>query len=236
MTNSPSPFEKRSKGHWVQTERKAHEAWAALIRKSPMAAQIMHVLTSQVGEGNAVILSQKNLSRLVRGSERGVRDAIKLLCKDNWIETRQVGGRGTVNAYIINDRVAWTGKREGIRYSLFSANVIVSDDEQPDADSLGSQEPLRRLPTIGENQLPSGPGLPPPSQPFFGDFEPSLPASGPHADDPLVRVVKQRHYHLPDDFPEPSSTSSLDPADYALGVTVEYELVPLSEASGRERA
>ena len=61
---------------------------------------------------------------------------------------RQIGGRGTVNAHVINDRVAWSGKRDGIRYSLFSANVIISDDEQPDADEIGKQSPLRRLPMI----------------------------------------------------------------------------------------
>lgn len=236
MRNSSQPFDKRQKGHWVQTERKAHEAWAALIRKSPLAAQIMHVLTSQVGEGNAVVLSQKNLARLVHGSERGVRNAVKLLCNDNWIETRQVGGRGTVNAYVINDRVAWTGKRDGIRYSLFSANVIVSDDEQPDTENLGTQEPLRRLPVVGENQLPSGPGLPPPSQPFLDDLEPSLPSSGLEDKEPQVRVVKNRHFNLPPHAFEHSGEPGYDPADYATGVMVEYEMVPLSQAKGRERA
>lgn len=52
-------FEKKPPGNWVQTERKAHEAWAALIRKSPMAAQVMHYLTSRIGEHNAVVISQK---------------------------------------------------------------------------------------------------------------------------------------------------------------------------------
>lgn len=167
------------KGQWVQTERKAHEAWAGLIRKSPLAAQIMHVLTARIGDQNAVVISQKNIARLVGGSERGVRDALKLLSKDNWLEVRQIGGRGTVNAHVINDRVAWSGKRDGIRYSLFSAAVILSDDEQPDADQLDTLEPLRRMPTAlpGERQMPSGDGLPPISQPFFDGMEPDLPAT-----------------------------------------------------------
>lgn len=179
-----SPLDRRTKGQWVQTERKAHEAWAALIRKSPLAAQIMHVLTARVGENNAVVISQKNLARLVQGSERGVRDAIRLLCADRWLEIRQIGGRGTVNAHVINDRVAWSGARDGIRYSLFSATVIASSDEQPDAAELVHQEPLRRLPGLfrDEQQLPSGDGLPPPSQPSFPGMEPDLPATT-HSDD-----------------------------------------------------
>lgn len=125
-----------------------------------------------------MVISQKNLARLVKGSERGVRNALQLLCDDHWIEIRQIGGRGTVNAHVINDRVAWSGKRDGIRYSLFSANVVLSDDEQPDVSEIGTQSPLRRLPMIGENQLPAGPGLPPPSQPFLDDLAPELPAAG----------------------------------------------------------
>lgn len=237
MSKPSSPFDRKTKGQWVQTERKAHEAWAALIRKSPMAAQIMHLFTAQVGEGNAVLMSQKNLARLVKGSERGVRDALRLLSNDHWIEIRQVGGRGTVNAYIINDRVAWTGKRDGIRYSLFSANVVVSDDEQPDAENLGRQDPLRRLPMVGENQLPTGPGLPPPSQPFLSDMEPDLPKSGADdGDERLVRVVKERHYDLREDAYKHKDEPGFNVEDYALGVTVTYEMVPLSEAKGRERA
>ncbi|MEE4209094.1 MAG: hypothetical protein V2I43_07505, partial [Parvularcula sp.] len=94
--------DRKSRGRWVQTERAAHEAWAALIRKSPLAAQVMHILTSQVGEHNAVVISQKVLADLVNASERGVRNALSLLKEDHWIEARQIGARGTVNAYIIN--------------------------------------------------------------------------------------------------------------------------------------
>ncbi|KJZ31267.1 replication protein [Paracoccus sp. S4493] len=165
-------------GSWVQTERAAHEAWAALITRSPVAARAMHVLTSRVGEHNAVILSQEALSNLVGCSERRLRDAVKLLAAENWIEIRRIGGRGTVNAYVINDRVAWAGARDGRRYSLFSATVIAVDDEQPDANELGQQAPLRQLPTMypGEGQLPSGEGLDPPSQPSLGGLETDLPA------------------------------------------------------------
>lgn len=226
-------FERKAKGQWVQTERKAHEAWAALIRKSPMAAQVMHILTSQIGEHNAVVISQKNLARLVQGSERGVRDALTLLKEDNWIEVRQIGGRGTVNAHIVNDRVAWSGKRDGIRYSLFSANVILSDDEQPDIEQLDKQKPLRRLPMIGEHQIPNGPGLAPPSQPDLPTMEASLPATGETEE--FVRVVKNRHFQLPPEAFEKSKEPDWDPAKYATGVVVEYEMVPVADADGRER-
>ena len=173
--------EKQSAKQWVQTERAAHEAWASLIERAPKAAQLMHILTARVGEHNAVVVSQKTLSALMKCSRRTVQRAVDVLIADRWIEVRQIGENGTVNAHIINDRVAWSGKRDGIRYSLFSAAVIVSEEEQPDRDQIGQHEPLRRLPSLfrDERQLPSGAGLPPPSQPFFDGMEPDIPTKAP---------------------------------------------------------
>ncbi|MFZ3584998.1 helix-turn-helix domain-containing protein [Loktanella sp. DJP18] len=171
--------ERKNRGQWVQTERAAHEAWALLTRKSALAAQIMHLLVARVGDHNAVVISQGTLANLTGASRRGVQKALKVLTDNRWIELRQIGDRGTINAHVINDRVAWSGKRDGIRYSLFSAIVVLSEDEQPDRDQLGQQEPLRRVPRLlqGEQQLPTGPGLPPPSEPTLPGMEPDLPAA-----------------------------------------------------------
>ena len=171
------PSKTSSSGNWVQTERAAHEAWAALMRKSPRAAELMHLLVARVGKHNAVVISQDTLAKLMGKSKRTVIRAVIDLAEANWVEVRQVGKSGTTNAYIINDRVAWTGKRDGIRYSLFSAAVVLSEDEQPDRHELGQQEPLRPLPKLygGEQQLPTGDGLPPPSEPSLPSMEPSLP-------------------------------------------------------------
>lgn len=177
--------EKASKGRWVQTERAAHEAWAGLMRDNPSAAMLMHLLVARIGQHNAVVISQKTLGELMGKSRDTVKRALATLRDRNWIEVRQIGQSGTVNAYIINDRVAWTGKRDGIRYSLFSAAVVLSDEEQPDRDQIGQQEPLRRVPSLlrDEQQLPSGDGLPPPSEPTFPGMEPDLPATEVGEDD-----------------------------------------------------
>jgi len=171
-------------GSWVQTERKTHEQWAALMRRSPRAAELMHLLVARVGPHNAVVASQKTLAKLMQRHVNTVAAAIKDLHAGNWIEVRQVGDRGTVNAYIINDRVAWSGPRDGLRYSLFSAAVVVSDEEQPDRAELGLQTPLKQLPRMfpGERQLPSGPGEEPPSQPCLDGLEPDLPARSGHSE------------------------------------------------------
>jgi len=172
--------EKTPRGTWLQTERAAHEAWGALIDKSPKAAKLMHLLTARIGENNAVVVSIPNLTRMMGCSRPTVLRALKVLRDDRWVEVRQIGGSGTTNAYVINNRVAWHGSRDGIRYGLFSATVIVSEDEQPDRSVLGKQDRLRDIPALhhGEYQLPSGEGLPPPSEPALPGMEPDIPATG----------------------------------------------------------
>jgi len=176
MAELPSPPSPR--GTWVQTDRAAHEAWAYLIERSPQAAKIMHLLTARMGDHNAVVISQDTLADLARISKRTVQRALVVLAEECWIEVRQIGPQGGVNAYVINDRVAWTGSRDGIRYSLFSAAVVLSDKEQPDRNRLEGQPKLRQLPRVypGERQLPAGDGLPPPSEPALPGLEPELPS------------------------------------------------------------
>ncbi|WP_412057925.1 hypothetical protein [Bartonella sp. DGB2] len=145
----------------------------------------MHVLVSQVGDHNAVVASYPTLAKLMGVSVITIRRSIEVLKNGNWIEVRRIGGSGTANAYIVNDRVAWTDARDNLPYSLFSAKVIASSEEQPDKDMLGKQEPLRWLPKIGEIQNPTGDGLPPPSQPHLPSMEPDLPAASNLLDDRL---------------------------------------------------
>jgi hypothetical protein len=165
-------------GSWVQTERKTHEAWIALMRKSPVAAEILHLLVSRIGDRNAVVMAQSTMAKLLNRHRTTINRGLQLLAADRWIEIRQIGETKSVNAYIVNSRVAWQGSREGLRYALFSAVVVVSEEDQPDKDQLGQQEQLRPLPRLlpGEEQMPAGPGLPPPTEPPLIDVD--LPVAG----------------------------------------------------------
>jgi hypothetical protein len=156
----------RPAGTWVQTERSAHERWAKMAVTQPRASALLHVILAQMGRHNALVASQKTLAALANCSVSTLKRSLEALRDGNWIEIRQIGPSGTASAYIVNDRVAWSGNREGIRYSLFSAAIVVSDNEQPDRDKLGALPPLQHIPSLtpGEQQLPTGPGLPPPSE------------------------------------------------------------------------
>jgi len=165
-------------GAWVQTDREAHERWAQLAVRNPKASALLHILAARVGDHNAVVASQGTLAKIMGCSAATIKRALAELRAGNWIEVRQVGPTGSVNAYVVNDRVVWSGPREGLRFSLFTANVILTDEEQPDRASLGNQDPLMKLPRMfpGEQQLPAGPGLPPPSEPALPGLEADLPA------------------------------------------------------------
>lgn len=165
---------KNRPGTWVQTERKAHEAWANLIAQKPRAAMLLHHLVAQMGHQNAVVVSQKTLAKLMGIHERTVRRAVADLVEDRWIAVIRIGS-GKEAAYVVNDRVAWGQRRDQLCLSVFSATVVADLGDQDEA-LLGHGE-LRRIPTLypGERQLPSGPGEEPPSQPIIDGLEPDLP-------------------------------------------------------------
>lgn len=167
---------KNKPGQWVQTERKAHEAWAGLIARKPRAAELLHHLVAQMGHQNAVVVPQKVLAKLMGRSIDTVQRALRDLEAERWIQVVKMNGPGTVAAYVVNDRVAWGQPRDQLRLSVFSATVVADAADQ-DPLTLEHSE-LRRIPTLypGERQLPSGPGAEPPSQPTLDGMEPDLPA------------------------------------------------------------
>jgi len=162
-------------GQWVQTERKAHEAWANLTMRKPRAGILLHHLVANMGHQNAVVISQKTLAGLMGVTDRTVRNAVSDLVAERWIQVVKLNGPGSVSAYVVNDRVAWGQPRGEMVLSVFSA-AVVADRSDQDPSTLDTTD-LRRIPVLypGEQQLPAGPGEPPPSQPILDGLEPDLP-------------------------------------------------------------
>jgi hypothetical protein len=161
---------------WVQTDRKAHEAWAMLIAKKPTAAALLHVLIANMGTQNSVVISQTLLGKLVGVKRLAIIDAVKELEARQWIQVVKLG-KGTTNAYVVNAAVAWGQKREHLHTAVFAATVIADVDDQPVPLNELMNQKLKKIPTLypGEQQLPSGEGLEPPSQPHLDGLEPELP-------------------------------------------------------------
>jgi len=179
---------------WVQTERAAHEAWARLTIKSPRSAALMHHLIARMGHQNAVVVSQKTLAKLMGCHVNTVQRAVADLVADRWIQAVKLGSAGTINAYVVNDQVAWGQPRDQRpSLSVFSA-YVVADREDQDALTLEHRE-LRRLPLIypPEGALPAGDGEP--------GGQPSLPTFEP--------VIEGRH--IPQDWHDPETGEVIEP-------------------------
>lgn len=155
---------------WVQTERSAHQAWARLGAKNASASTLLHVLVANMNKGAAVVASRQTLSKLAGFSEATVKRSVAVLKAENFIQVVQLGGKGGVNAYVINSRVAWADSRSNLNVAAFTAQVLASADEQEESGG----PLLRRIPSLfpGELQLPTGPGEDPPSQPGLDGIEP----------------------------------------------------------------
>lgn len=175
VISAPPEIQRTPRGTFVQTDRASHEAWAHLTANKPTASAVLHLLTASVGDKNAVVTSQKTIAKILGKTDRTVRTAIGDLEDGNWLQVIRIGA-GRECAYVLNDRVAWADKRDNLRLSLFSAEVLADAADQSEASLALS--PLRHLPRLGEKQLPSGEGLPPVSQPFFDGLEPDLPETG----------------------------------------------------------
>ncbi len=162
---------------WVQTDRKAHEAWGRLVHQSPRAAALLHTLVAHMDQSAAVVCSYAALAQLTGMSYATIRRAVADLKAGQWIQTIQIGGKGGGLAFVVNSRVAWSSRRENLPLAVFSARVLAIGSEQEPGTLDGP--PLRRVPVLrhlGERQLPTGPGEDPPSQPSFDGLEPDLPA------------------------------------------------------------
>ncbi len=164
-------------GHWVQVERKALELWGDLTARKPRAGQLLLMLVARMGQRNAVAVSQKTLAKLMKCSVDTVQRAVRDLIEENYVQVVRMNGPGTVAAYVVNDRVAWGQPRDELRLSVFSATLVADAADQLES-TLNDTRPLRKLPRLfpGEQQLPTGDGLPPPSEPTIPGLEPDLPA------------------------------------------------------------
>lgn len=104
---------------------------AALSVKNPRAASVLQVILAKMDRNSALVISQMNLSRVAGCSLATLKRSLKLLRDESWIEVCQLGPTGTVCAYVVNERLLWEPEdASGIRYSLFDAKVLASNDEQ----------------------------------------------------------------------------------------------------------
>lgn len=183
---------------FAQTDLAVHEAWGRFTLEHPRAGALMHFFVSMMGHEGAVVVSHTTLHEMTGLSISTLKRAISALKEARYIEVLQIGGKGGANAYVINERVAWTKSRDKKHMAHFSASVLVSSSEQREGISHDAP-PLRKFPVIraGEIPLPSGKGEDPPAQPSFTGLEPQLPTVT--EPDPLQELEKRGQKRLLED-------------------------------------
>jgi len=141
---------------FVQIEREALIEWANFTRKKPTASALLQQLTAMMDKQGAIAISHRTLAKLSRCSINTVKTAISDLEKGNWIQVVRLGSTGTVNAYVINSRVAWCDLRDNKKMAIFSARIVADVEEQ--SERTLSNDKLRRIPIIHppEEASPSG--------------------------------------------------------------------------------
>jgi cobalamin biosynthesis protein CbiG len=144
MTKSQTAVPKRQT--FVQTERTAHIALGKLAVKYPSAAAVLHSLIGLMDRQCAICISHQTIAEMLGIHLTTVKKAMKILKERNWIQQVQLGPSGTVNAYLVNSRVAWADRRANLRMARFSAVIIANPKDQDEATL--SLADMRKVPLI----------------------------------------------------------------------------------------
>lgn len=150
---------------WLQSDKKAHQAMWQFGLKNPTALSLLHFFTSRMDRGtNGVIMSSLAIAEVTGVAQRTVKAATKALAEANFI---QVLKSGKSNVYIINNQVAWQGKR-GSRYAAFGAEIMLTEGEQttPVDQLIEEAKTLIQVPSMlpGERLLVGNEEIDPPDQ------------------------------------------------------------------------
>lgn len=97
-----------------------------IASESPTAIQILMYFLENMNNNNAVIVSQKELARIVNKTRQGVAKALKVLESNGSL---LIGKVGTANVYIINSDLAWQGTYKQRRNVILNATVVMEMED-----------------------------------------------------------------------------------------------------------
>lgn len=138
--------------NFLQVNQDNYKAEAWLMRKSPIAYQILRFITHSMDNYNALICSYKVIQESLGISPASITRAIKLLQEHNYMK---VGKSGTTNIYMVNKELYWHSYGTNYARAEFGAKIIVSADEQEPAEREKIKLKAKRYKAIeleGESQ------------------------------------------------------------------------------------
>jgi hypothetical protein len=137
--------------HFLQLNKRVMQEWRALVRKSPVATELMYIFLEHMNNDNAVVCSYNVLVELTGASRATVGRAISLLKKGNWVQAIKIGGCA---AFVVNEKVAWQTYANKRQYAIFRATIIASASENEEEVKNQSTRQIHRPPILMENEIP----------------------------------------------------------------------------------
>ncbi len=163
MSNISVPLEndKPPTFGWLMIDKKPIQALQKLAVEQPVAMGMLMYLVGNMSRSNAVMASQQSIAKQLNVSSRSIKTAVAVLEERQFIQIVKIG---TANAYIVNTRVAWQGKRAA-RYAHFHADILAYEVEQV-AGKIDDKTPLQQFPKLedGERYLVGNEPIEPPDQ------------------------------------------------------------------------
>lgn len=112
---------------FLQVNQNNYKAEAWLMRKSPIAYQILRFITHNMDNYNALICSYKVIEETLQVSHSTVARAVKLLQEHKYLH---IAKSGTTNIYMVNKELYWHSYGTNYARAEFGAKIIISADEQ----------------------------------------------------------------------------------------------------------
>lgn len=161
--------DERTNLNFVQFDRSVMRQHRELIRKSPLAAEILDFLIESMNKTNIVVCSYRVLEEVTGYKKRSLQYAIQLLKKNHWVQTIKIG---QASAYVVNSAAFWSSYASGKEYSIFHATVIAAASEQEETLEQLKNIKLKRVPIWDRKHdiptIDTSEELPPPDQ---GDLD-----------------------------------------------------------------
>lgn len=145
---------------WLMIDKKPVQMLKVLAIKHPVAMGTLMHMVENMSRSNAFMASQQSIAKALDVSPRAIKMAVSELESRKFIQIVKIG---TANAYIVNTRVAWQGKR-GARYAHFHADIVAYEIEQ--SKDIDDETPLIQIPKAhpGERYLVANNPIDPPDQ------------------------------------------------------------------------
>jgi hypothetical protein len=139
--------------NFTQFYRSSFKEFRALVRSNSTAVEILMIIVEKMNKQNALVISQKTLTKITGKTRQTISKAVKTLEKKHFIQIIKVG---TANAYVVNSNVFWQSDADKKdQYAIFTATVVANSAEQENHGENWKGVKLKSLPLMYKNEIPT---------------------------------------------------------------------------------